>query len=180
MEIIFLVVGVVLGVILDRTWRRFEQQPQFHLQCGIFDNIEQECGLVYTVTNVGASEIPEYDLTIFHPERGSLLVFNSKDSGPLLPGQKRMHYAVQTKSGKVTDIIQHFFSYIDDKPVEHFSEEGFLFRIRLARSEKVLFESEKIGRALAKAFDHTIETTQAGLVDPYDASTSQPEGLIKG
>ena len=84
-----LVLGAIFGVVADRVWEKFEKKARLHMTISSFRNIRQEEGLKYKVRNVGASEIPDFQILLWHPDRGSMMAFNTTVCGPLLPDQTR-------------------------------------------------------------------------------------------
>ena len=118
-------------------------------------NDRGETGITFTVTNSGSEELPPYNLVIRHPKIGALQ-FRSKESGSLLPHQKRSHFFGVTDSctptGPFPAAVYGSFKVgtIDKKPLTLQDETDFAIRLMLEHSEKVLFENRRIARAFVK------------------------------
>src|ERR1700677_2083020 len=80
-----LVLGAIFGVVADRTWEAIESRPHVRLTPSIFENIEGERGMAYTIENTGTKELPPFEIVLFHPGRGTMQVFRPKMMEPLRP-----------------------------------------------------------------------------------------------
>lgn len=73
-------VGALFGVII----KRIESRPLLRIQVGLYCNIKGQ-GRNLTVTNVGLEPVPEYQIELYHPQRGSLMVFGDASSERVFP-----------------------------------------------------------------------------------------------
>jgi hypothetical protein len=160
--IIGLVVGAILGVIVDRTWERFEKRPRIQMTIGYFENREHEKGLRYTVRNVGFSEVPDFEIVLWHPNRGSMSAFTSKQSGPLLPDQSRDYRCVLVQNDSPEPFLKHWISHENGQFVSEPMFDQFKLLVKMQNSERVLFESTKMGIAVAKDWHRSLVLNKPG------------------
>ncbi len=148
---------------------------------GYFRNIGCEEGLTYKVRNVGTSEIPEFQIVLSHPNRGSMAAFNSKMSGPLLPDQTREYQCVLYKNGSPEAFLAHWISHEKDQLVQTPSFDQFRLSVRMLNSEKTFLESDRMGNALAKDWYRSLVLKQPGRAtwDDHKAMNSRPPFGIK-
>jgi len=160
------ILGAILEVLADRAWRRVESKPRFRIQVGGFQSIYLGSGISLTITNAGFNPLPEYDVVLFHPKRGSLEVFHSElgksvfpqypeqwnkfecPTGPLLKPPPGWQAPPQLKG--MADFVKHWFLTVANSPVSAPSFTDFGFQLVLKNSELVLFEDEELGNSLAK------------------------------
>lgn len=153
-----MVFGAVLGVIADRLWERIEARPRFDISFGYVEtSFGNETGYSFNVTNVGSRPTPEYEIGLFHPRRGSLFCFTNETPGVLDPGQTDRHCSVVFKIGQPTGSNRWFF-HEREKPVTDVQFDGFLFRLVMRKSDKILFECATIGNTLAELYVRSFQT----------------------
>ena len=157
-----LVLGSVLGVIADRIWERFEKRPRLELTISYFKNRDHEEGLGYKVRNVGSSEVPDFQIILSHPSRGTMSAFNSKQNGPLLPDQSREYQCVLMKNGAPEPFLKHWISHEKDQLVSEQTFDHFKLLIKMQNSDRVLFESSKMGIAVAKDWHRSLVLNKPG------------------
>ena len=157
-----LVLGAILGVVADRVWESFEKKARLHMTIGYFKNVDREEGLTYKVRNVGSSEIPDFQIVLWHPNRGSMAAFNSKINGPLLPDQTREFQCVLYKNGSPVPFLAHWISHEKDQLVETPTFSQFKLLVRLLNSETTFLESEKMGNALARDWYRSLIQKEPG------------------
>lgn len=175
-----IVLGAILGVVADRLWSQVEKQPRLELQIGFFSNVKNEEGLSYTVRNVGTAELPDYRIGIFHPARGTLYAFPSKQSGPLLPDQVRTHDCVLIGNGMPNDLIANWIFRERDKMLQEIEIKEFSLRVVMTDSKRILFESSRIGNAVARQWLQAAKTGEFGNTtweENQAMSTPPPKGL---
>ncbi len=175
-----LVLGAILGVVADRVWESFEKMARLHMTIGYFRNIEREEGLTYKVRNVGASEIPDFQIVLWHPNRGSMAAFNSTISGPLLSDQTREFQCVLYKNGSPVPFLAHWISHEKDHLVQSPTFNEFKLLVRMLNSETTFLESEKMGNALARDWYRSLIEKQPGRAtwEEHEAMNSPaPIGL---
>lgn len=144
-----LVLGAVFGVVVDRLWARFEERPRLQLRSGYFEKIEGVRGINCTVRNVGRANIPDYRIALFHPSRGSTFAFSAEDSGPLLPDQERLHECLLSVQGKPCDYFTAWLALESSGNAPTADPKDYEFRVVMSKSDRVLFSSKPMGRALA-------------------------------
>ena len=157
-----LIFGAILGVAADRIWQRVERRPRFKIKPAYYESIRPAPikGIEYQITNVGPREVPDYDIALFHPRRGSLLAFDCEESGQQIPKEIRRHWCVLLKQGTPCQSRSWYF-HENDKPVKQVTFEGFRFRLVMKNSDRILFESERIGNTLAKVIVRMFESSGA-------------------
>lgn len=175
-----LILGAVLGVVADRLWAGYEQRPLMQLTAGWFTKINKIRGITYTVRNIGRSEIPEYKIGLFHPLHGIVFAFSSEQDGPLLPDQVRQHECPLFVDGRATDFINFWRSRADSQGKCTSEENGFELRVVMVNSERILFSSKRMGKALARVWSTAVRNGnshdfQAG--DLQAMSSRLPWGL---
>jgi len=175
-----LVLGALLGVVADRIWERIEKRPKLELTLGYFQNRDHEEGLNYKVRNVGSSEVPEFQIVVWHPKRGSMSVFNSKDNGPLLPDQTREYRCILFKNGVAEMFLKNWISREENQIVDAPKFDQFKLLVKMLKSERVLFESGKMGNALAEDWHRSLVLNKPGKAtwaDHQAMSSPPPFGL---
>ena len=157
-----LILGAALGVFVDRLWQRVERRPQFKIEPAYHESYGpvEVAGILFDVTNVGGNEVPDYDIVMFHPLRGSLSAFSCEQSGPQIPKEIRRHLYVVLTQGTPCQSRSWYF-HENNEPVEQPTFEDFRFRLVMKNSERILFESERIGNTLAKVIVRVIESKGA-------------------
>jgi hypothetical protein len=153
-----IVLGAIFGVVADRLWGRIERQPRLQLKIGFFTNVKNEKGLTYTVRNVGSAGIPDYQIGIFHPLRGTLYAFPSEQRGALLPDQHRKHQCLLVKNETPDGFIRSWILRERDTVLEDVEIKDFSLRVVMTDSENVLYESSRIGNAIAREWLRTVQT----------------------
>jgi hypothetical protein len=120
-------------------------------------NVEGQQGINFTVKNAGSKAIPPYKICIVHPRCGTFFMFPSKVSGELLPDQERSHFMCVLVGGQPARFCPDLKRDQEGKPLTDTDDQEFAFRMVLEHSDKVLYESKKIGlgfvRALRKVLD---------------------------
>ena len=175
-----LFLGAILGVAADRIWSYFEKRPRFHLKIGYYEGFRGDRGHSYTVRNVGTSEIPDYKIGLFHPNRGTLFIFPSEQNGPLLPDQIRDHQCALFRNGKSNDFIRKWLTHECDVELDEVTFTDFSIRIVMENSNNILFESRKMGNAIAKHWHETVTTGEwahSSWEDDKQMSSPPPFGL---
>ena len=147
-----LVLGAVLGVAADRFWTRIESAVRIEIRGGYFENVRGEQGFVFTIRNVGTTDIPECRICVCHPRRGSLFAFEKKTPGPLLPDQEDRHECPLVVHGKVNDHLASWFLTIDGKPITDEDAQCYTFRLVMTKGDRTLYENAGVGNALATQF----------------------------
>lgn len=175
-----LLVGAVIGVLLDRIWRRYESRMLFRIQVGLYEDREGH-GRMLTITNVGLIPVPEYKVWLFHPQRGSLGVFRGNPSElvfPQLPEQKNCFSCGsrprQDRAGDRVEYLKTWFLTVGNKAVSAPSFTDFRLRLVMRNSEVVLFEDEGLGNDIAKKLyeDATGKEVEQEVKPVYYRSTA--------
>ena len=165
---------------MDRTWERFEKRPRIQMTIGYFENREHEKGLRYTVRNVGFSEVPDFEIVLWHPNRGSMSAFTSKQSGPLLPDQSRDYRCVLVQNDSPEPFLKHWISHENGQFVSEPMFDQFKLLVKMQNSDRVLFESTKMGIAVAKDWYRSLVLNKPGCstwADHHAMSSPLPFGL---
>jgi hypothetical protein len=159
LEFLFgLVVGAVLGVVADRIWERIEARAKFRLTPGIFQGRGAD-GISYTVENVGSRDIPPFDLALWHPLRGTMVLFSGTLDEPLGADRTRKFECVlKGCDPDELGMLRAYLYHEKDVPVATVKASDFAFRIRLRDSDRILFESSEIGDRLAAAIAESLKT----------------------
>lgn len=150
------VTGVILGFMLDRFWTRIESKPRFRIQVGWFEDIGLGKGHTLTITNVGFSALPKYEVVLFHPQRGSLNVFYGSPRETLVfpqhPDQWNEFYCVTHPRQQQPHygFFKDWFLRVRNEIITAPSFTDFSFRLKLEHSERILFEDEELGNSIAK------------------------------
>lgn len=177
-----LVLGALLGVVADRLWGGIESLPKLTLKASMFSEGNGHEGLTLTVTNVGPTSVPDYTIFLWHSDRGSLRVFGNHKSGLLLPTQTRKHGCVLQPRNDKDDVLRNWLFHQKDQPVSTVSATGFVFRLVMNNSTKVLFEDARIGNALAEFLVESFSSSPliAATATRLDAiSCHKPMGIFR-
>ena len=154
--------GAVLGVVADRTWRHFELLPRLRISHGYFENIKREKGYSYTIENTGQAEIPPFQIALFHPDRGSLMVFNPPMNEVIRPGQRAEFQCVVIKEGAVRSPFLHWFEKAKGKPADKILDDGYVLRLQMAKSDYIIYQSKRNGNALARLLYRGLKEGKVG------------------
>lgn len=125
-------------------------------------------GLGITITNNTGASIPPYDVVMYHPNLGNWKVFRSDSSGELLDGQHRKHRCIlpsycRSEEYEINNLHSPFRAVIEaiksNPLLNHFEDKlasesndisEFIFRLQLVSSDRILFESSRVGSAFAR------------------------------
>ncbi len=177
-EFFILIVGGIVGVILDRAWGSIEKVVKLKLEWAYFMDICRDEGIKLTVSNAGVSEIPECEVSIYHPDRGTLLVFQKETNGNLLPGQEDVYKCPLLQYGEPNQFLKNWFARttaVTRKP-EAENEARYSFRLLMDKGYKVIWESEDIGDVLAQEIQNFFATGNAESVSLHRLmATSLPK-----
>jgi hypothetical protein len=170
-----LILGAVLGVAADRFWEKWEKRPRVAIRAGVFASIDQGSGLTLTVINTGTKDLPEFDVQIFHPLRGTLSAFwrGPAGNGPLLPGQQREFRCGLTDARQACPMFKNWFFNEGHQLVVQPQYGDFRFRLKMVSSDVILFESGELGNALARLW---VKVLQNG--DPLSATGEELSSLF--
>lgn len=160
--ILGLILGAVFGVVADRIWERFERRPRLYMTVGYFSKRDGEEGLTYKVRNVGSAEIPDFQITLWHPNRGSIAPFNAEQMGPLLPDQTREFRCTLHANGKPNPFLANWISEEKDRLVQSPRFDGFKLFVKMQNSEKIFFQSDKMGNAIANDWYRSLVLNKPG------------------
>jgi hypothetical protein len=161
-----LVLGSILGVVADRAWARFEQRIQISIEPTFFVDAEDGEGIALKITNLGPSDLPDYELGLKFPYMGQMFFDFGSADGPQGPAEQREHKLSTNTQMR----FKHMFVSRGGAIVERVlaGEQrpyGLVFRLVMKRGEKVLFENSQIGDALFEAFVATTYQGKQGEMD---------------
>jgi hypothetical protein len=159
--------GGVFGFMLDRIWSRIVSKPRFRIQVGGFESLDSGSGISLTITNVGFDPLPEYDVLLFHPKRGTLNVFHPRPRDPVVfPQHPEQWNRFECTTGTLrkpppwwqepprlqdqAKFLKGWFLTVENEPIAAPSFADFRFQLVLRNSELVLFEDDDLGNSLAK------------------------------
>lgn len=152
--------GAAIGVFVDRMWRRIESIPLLRLHLGYFETVNVGKGIYLEIENVGLDPLPEYQVGLFHTDRGWLNVFESEDGKtvfPQYPQQANTFRCVLVAEGKPNrgpEMIRGWFHRIRDgqerKEVACPIFSGFRLRVVIRNGEAIWFDDEGLGNNVAK------------------------------
>ena len=152
-----LLLGALLGVFADRLWEKWEKRTRVSIQSGFFAScIGEGSGLTLTITNNGMKDIPDYEVQLFHPARGSMSAFLTPAIGPLLSGQQREYRCPLLDRDLNRPFFRNWFFHENDRVVTEFKFDDFRFRLKMKNSNVFLFESRDVGIALAKLWANVL------------------------
>jgi hypothetical protein len=151
-----LILGTVLGVIADRLWSWVERTPRLDIIGGEFMTRNEE-GYQFTITNRGAFEIPPYKIYVYHPSHGSGSFFTRDKEGGQLPNQKIMHNYIMFKNGRMQNEFIDFYRDGNNNPMNEAQKNGFIFRLVLDNSDKIIYENKNTGNTFVKIFQNARE-----------------------
>lgn len=161
-----LILGAVLGVVADRLWEHWESRPRVLIRPNVFRNVEGE-GVGFSVQNVGKKELPPFDLVLFHPGRGSMHPFRSDSADALGPDIVRQFYCILSarpgdEDEQDVDLLHAWLHREQGQHVETVDGSGFVLRLQVLKSDRVLFESTTMGRRLVHVM---LSAIQSGRVE---------------
>jgi hypothetical protein len=90
-----------------------------------------------------------YRIVIFHPDRGSLSMFDDANVSSLLLGQERMHHADILENNQPVMRIEKWFRLARAELLKNPTSAGFIFQLRMESSDHVIYKSARIGETLA-------------------------------
>lgn len=171
-EFLVFIAGGVFGLLADRLWMRVENRTRLSFSMGFWDGYLAGFdgpigrGLMFTITNEGNADIPDFEILLWHRDRGTYLFFNSEQSGPLIPSQQREYRAVLFRSLGPSDApkpqsdIEGWITGARDgqQPKSPDDLKDFYLVFRVKNSTKKLFQSEPSGTALAKMIAKTLQS----------------------
>jgi hypothetical protein len=148
--ILGLICGAVFGVIADRIWSHFEGLPRFRVRLGMYQAIGDKEGFTLTVENVGKKTVPPFIVQLYHPFRGSLAMFHSKDAtGELEPDQKNEYQLQIFEKNKYSEHLHIWLHTEKNETLKEINYTDFMLRLAMEKSERVLFQDQKLGSTLA-------------------------------
>jgi hypothetical protein len=157
-----LLIGAILSVIADRLWRQYERIPKLDISCAEYFDATIGCmskGYEFTITNRGTFEIPPYKIWIYNPWRGSISFFTKNRDESTLPNQKLMHRCAMVMNEKLINILPDlYWDRNNNSPMSEVQKRGFVFRLVLDNSDKIIYENMDIGNAFVKVFQKTRES----------------------
>lgn len=172
----WIVFGAVAGVAVDRIWRTYEQRRdsrvRIRLAGGTTHDVDGNCGVHYTISNLGHSALPGYKIVLFHPLRRSLSFFEGCVSTPLLPGQHREHVGTLLSSGQPHDVTKWFW-HAGFAEVEHPTGDGCVFRLMMESSDRILYQNARVGESLARIMIQSREDRTLDMMSSDDAILMQ-------
>jgi hypothetical protein len=151
LELVFLVVGAVLGVIADRLYCRFERFARLDVIGGVFVDAHTE-GFTFTITNVGASDVPPVRICIYNPKVASVFMFVKNLQGIQLPGQSVEHKCLVLRDKQLLLTYPDFYRNRNCTQLTEKEKNDFVFRLIVENSDKVVYESKTIGNSFVSVF----------------------------
>ena len=158
---------------------RKNSTPPISISGSHFEDSVRGSGISLKIINSSRQEFPPYQVWLAHPSGGSWSIFPSVKSGSLLPEQVREHRCiVLQKSGEIPLFVQSLHRRRDERT--EFDFNLFRLQLRLEDSEKVLFEHQRYGPAIAKIIAEAgNSTSRFGDTDAWNefwkANTNQDE-----
>ena len=178
-EFVFgVIVGAVFGVFADRIWQYFENRPRFRITTGWFTSMDLGgcSGVTLSVENAGWGEIPEYHISIFHPDRGNFSGFCTEGESqfPQLPDQvNRFRWVTAISGTGVSSGVESWVkSGFDGRIRENQNFQGFELRIVLKNGERVLYSHSGLGNTLTKNLCSKLPSAQLSPGDCHYASNA--------
>jgi hypothetical protein len=144
-----LILGAILGVIADRLWRRVESKPRVKLAAGSFFEAGGGRGIFYSIENVGKQEMAPFKINLFHPDRGSLSIFEPETKEPLRPLQKREFRCYVTHDQMRPNVLA-WLEHARDIRINQPLDGRFSLRLQIQNSDSLLYESNQNGNGLAR------------------------------
>lgn len=137
--------GTLFGVVVDKAFQAWMSRPAVELEVGGFQDFERDqSGITYTVTNVGFDEIPDYRI-VLRGTFGTISIFQSEETGPLLPDQSREHKCVLKVRGNPAP---NLLAMLQSIKYEHKNFRRATLQLVMLKSDRILFESVPIGAIL--------------------------------
>jgi len=149
--IIGAIVGAIFSVAADRLWRKVESKPRLRIVVAHFQSVGDFHGIQYTIENLGATAVHDYQIWLYHPGRGSFNYFeDGSNLGQLLPGQSRTHKCPLIEKGM--PYVSGFFGSCEGNAIslDDIIFDQFEFQIRMKESPVIIFRNKTMGNALAK------------------------------
>jgi hypothetical protein len=148
-----IVLGAIASLVLDRLYRRYERaresRVRVRITSGTFIGIEGE-GMRFTIRNLSAASLPPFRIAIFHPDRGTAWMFGDFNAAALLPDQERQFTLnLISSQRKVEPMVEHWFWHAKHQKLDNPTGVGFIFRLVMESSDKVLYENVRIGQTFA-------------------------------
>ena len=100
-----------------KTEGAIETGPKVSISGGYFQDVPDNKGISFKVTNTGKEVLPPYQMCIRHPKLGTYFMFHSKKTGALLVDQRRDHKCVVTQGGALQQWFPRFTIDRDGNPL---------------------------------------------------------------
>lgn len=146
-----LVFGAIFGVVADRVWARLERVPKLHVEGGFFMDVGGQ-GFTFTITNIGACELPPVTVCIYNPRRGSIFMFEKNAQGVQLPGQRVRHRCTVVGSKGLPVGRLDFYRESTGEELTNRERNEFAFRLVVESSDRIIYESKSIGNSFVRVF----------------------------
>jgi hypothetical protein len=123
-------------------------------------------GHTIIITNVGFNTLPEYEVILYHPLRGTMNCFHGKPKElvfPQYPDQWNKFYCLTHRvQPEPFNFLKHWFLHLEGKSITAPSFTDFTLRLVLRNSERILFEDEELGNSEARRL---FEAVSGGKVE---------------
>ena len=171
-----LIIGVVLGVMFDRFWQKFESQARLSIVTGFTRDDHFDHRIQITIRNVGRTPLQGFEPVLSNPTWGSFRVFFSREKGELGPGEERV-FICSLIAGRFGPSLLPWEAF---SAPEAEKKRGSL-RLVLSKERMVLYENKKVGTALIEMLNIVAATRS------YDGITgemtrranAQPDNLLQ-
>lgn len=155
-----LVLGAILSVVVDRFWRRYyEQMPRFAGSLSYFRDTEGD-GVRYTIENYSRVTIPDFEITLHHPQYGCLRIFDPAKSGDFSSTQRRdftCYLNTNTHPGRFKQFLSVYFTRgVSELPSEEEFSSQMQLTLRICNSDTILFASDAAGASVGKLLHRTL------------------------
>jgi hypothetical protein len=171
-----LLAGGVVGVVCDRLWQKVEKRVCLRVQGGYQQGVHGE-GISFRVKNEGKERLPPIRLCVFSPNAGSYYIFPPElaesKSSELWPGQERGFICAVSPEPHPPNPIWNMIAKAAADP-------RVVFRVQPVDGDTVMFQSRRIGKALACIFAQYAAGTAIGRVGGgvWGDLSSKPRGPI--
>lgn len=155
-----LLAGGVVGVICDRLWQKVEKRVRLRVQGGGHEGVRGE-GISFRVKNEGKERLPPIRLCLFSPNIGSYYVFPPETAElntlELWPGQERAFLCIVSPEPLPPNPIWKMIA-------RGATDRRLVFRVQPVDGDTVMFQSRRIGKALACIFAQFAAGTPIGHI----------------
>lgn len=178
-----LILGAIVGVIIDRMFTyAVERHPFVSISPSFGHHVTKGNSLSIRITNAGYEALPPYEVALFNPHRGTLQIFAHESETDRLPGQTDVFTVSESLLLRDRDHLLSWFTKsrplgarTSDAMLQDITEgesRKWFLRLVVEDSEKVLFENNRVGTAIAEILADSLRNGKINATGSQAAAAS--------